>query len=40
MRISGGVGSSEGDTPIYVANVNPQGPTGKARVRVSTDKSS
>ncbi|XP_071534328.1 uncharacterized protein [Panulirus ornatus] len=31
MRIGGGVGSNEGDTPIYIANINPQGPVGKSK---------
>ena len=31
MRIGGGVGSNEGDTPIYIANINPQGPVGKSQ---------
>ncbi|XP_064121542.1 ligand of Numb protein X 2-like [Macrobrachium nipponense] len=31
MRIGGGVGSNEGDTPIYVANINPQGPVGRCK---------
>lgn len=30
MRIGGGVSSNEGDTPIYIANINPQGPVGKS----------
>ncbi|XP_042233170.1 ligand of Numb protein X 2-like [Homarus americanus] len=31
MRIGGGVTSNEGDTPIYIANINPQGPVGRCR---------
>nr|XP_053638873.1 ligand of Numb protein X 2-like [Cherax quadricarinatus] len=31
MRIGGGVNSNEGDTPIYIANINPQGPVGRCR---------
>ncbi|MPC16229.1 E3 ubiquitin-protein ligase LNX [Portunus trituberculatus] len=31
MRIGGGLGSNEGDTPIYIANINPQGPVGRRR---------
>lgn len=31
MRIGGGIGSNEGDTPIYIANINPQGPVGKSK---------
>lgn len=31
MRIGGGVSSNEGDTPIYIANINPQGPVGKSK---------
>ncbi|XP_047498875.1 ligand of Numb protein X 2-like isoform X1 [Penaeus chinensis] len=31
MRIGGGVSSNEGDTPIYIANINPQGPVGRCR---------
>ncbi|KAK3853339.1 hypothetical protein Pcinc_040121, partial [Petrolisthes cinctipes] len=31
MRIGGGVNSNEGDTPIYIANINPQGPIGRCR---------
>lgn len=31
MRIGGGLGSNEGDTPIYIANINPQGPVGKSK---------
>ncbi|XP_076055086.1 ligand of Numb protein X 2-like [Oratosquilla oratoria] len=31
MRIGGGVASNEGDTPIYIANINPQGPVGRAK---------
>ncbi|KAK7085129.1 PDZ domain binding [Halocaridina rubra] len=31
MRIGGGIGSNEGDTPIYIANINLQGPVGKCR---------
>lgn len=30
MRIGGGVASNEGDTPIYIANINPHGPVGKS----------
>ena len=30
MRIGGGVSSNEGDTPIYIANINPNGPVGKS----------
>ncbi|KAF2368123.1 PDZ domain [Trinorchestia longiramus] len=29
MRIGGGVASNEGDTPIYIANINTHGPVGK-----------
>ncbi|CAL4083578.1 unnamed protein product, partial [Meganyctiphanes norvegica] len=32
MRIGGGVNSNEGDTPIYVANINPHGPVGKIKI--------
>ena len=36
MRIGGGVSSNEGDTPIYIAYINPQGPVGKSKqVKVS-----
>lgn len=36
MRIGGGVNSNEGDTPIYIANINPQGPIGRCRnIKVS-----
>lgn len=36
MRIGGGVSSNEGDTPIYIANINPQGPVGRCRtIKVS-----
>ena len=31
MRIGGGVNSNEGDIPIYIANINPQGPVGKSK---------
>jgi len=31
MRIGGGVSSNEGDTPIYIANINPDGPVGKSK---------
>ncbi|KAK3871161.1 hypothetical protein Pcinc_023675, partial [Petrolisthes cinctipes] len=31
MRVGGGLGSNEGDTPIYIANINPQGPVGKSK---------
>ena len=31
MRIGGGVNSNEGDTPIYIANIHPQGPVGKSK---------
>lgn len=38
MRIGGGLGSNEGDTPIYIANINPQGPVGRRRtVKVSPE---
>ena len=39
MRIGGGIGSNEGDTPIYVANIHPHGCIGKSKqlkVRVMT----
>eukprot|EP00095_Tigriopus_kingsejongensis_P008584 maker-scaffold446_size168061-snap-gene-0.26 protein:Tk08584 transcript:maker-scaffold446_size168061-snap-gene-0.26-mRNA-1 annotation:"hypothetical protein LOTGIDRAFT_103997" len=32
MRIGGGVGSNEGDTPIYVANIHPHGCIGKSKL--------
>ena len=36
MRIGGGVSSNEGDIPIYIANIHPQGPVGKSKqVKVS-----
>ena len=31
MRIGGGIGSNEGDTPIYVANIHPHGCIGKSK---------
>ncbi|KAK7085131.1 PDZ domain binding [Halocaridina rubra] len=31
MRIGGGLGCNEGDTPLYIANINPQGPVGKSK---------
>jgi hypothetical protein len=31
IRIGGGIGSNEGDTPIYVANIHPQGCIGKSK---------
>ncbi len=31
MRIGGGIGSSEGDTPIYIANIHPHGCIGKSK---------
>ncbi|MCL4139655.1 UNVERIFIED_CONTAM: hypothetical protein GTU68_066846 [Idotea baltica] len=31
MRIGGGVNSNEGDIPIYIANIHPQGPVGKSK---------
>ncbi|KAG8223820.1 hypothetical protein J437_LFUL003707 [Ladona fulva] len=31
MRIGGGVGSSEGDIPIYIANIHPQGCVGRTQ---------
>lgn len=31
MRIGGGIGSNEGDTPIYVANIHPSGCVGKLK---------
>ena len=31
MRIGGGIGSNEGDTPIYIANIHPHGCIGKAK---------
>ena len=39
MRIGGGIGSNEGDTPIYIANIHPHGCIGKSKqlkVRTST----
>jgi hypothetical protein len=36
MRIGGGIGSNEGDTPIYIANIHPHGCIGKSKqLRVS-----
>ncbi|XP_059091780.1 ligand of Numb protein X 2-like isoform X2 [Tigriopus californicus] len=32
MRIGGGIGSNEGDTPIYVANIHPHGCIGKSKL--------
>lgn len=32
MRIGGGIGSNEGDTPIYIANIHPQGCIGKSKL--------
>ena len=31
MRIGGGIGSNEGDTPIYIANIHPHGCIGKSK---------
>ena len=31
MRIGGGIGPNEGDTPIYVANIHPHGCIGKSK---------
>ncbi|KAJ9576649.1 hypothetical protein L9F63_025453, partial [Diploptera punctata] len=31
MRIGGGLGSNEGDIPIYIANIHPQGCVGKTQ---------
>ncbi|RXG55468.1 E3 ubiquitin-protein ligase LNX [Armadillidium vulgare] len=31
MRIGGGVNSNEGNIPIYIANIHPQGPVGKSK---------
>ncbi len=37
MRIGGGIGSNEGDTPIYVANIHPHGCIGKSKqMKVNT----
>ena len=37
MRIGGGIGSNEGDTPIYIANIHPHGCIGKSKqMKVST----
>lgn len=41
MRIGGGIGSNEGDTPIYIANIHPNGCVGKSRhmkVGIATTK--
>ena len=41
MRIGGGIGSNEGDTPIYVANIHPHGCIGKSKqLKVSLMSSS
>lgn len=38
MRIGGGIGSNEGDTPIYIANIHPHGCIGKSKqMKVSRD---
>ena len=38
MRIGGGIGSNEGDTPIYIANIHPHGCIGKSKqLKVSTE---
>jgi hypothetical protein len=31
MRIGGGLGSNEGDIPIYIANIHPQGCVGQTQ---------
>ena len=31
MRIGGGIGSNEGVTPIYIANIHPHGCMGKSK---------
>jgi len=31
MRIGGGLGSNEGDIPIYIANIHPQGCIGRTQ---------
>ena len=31
MRIGGGLGSNEGDIPIYIANIHPQGCVGRTQ---------
>ena len=31
IRICGGVSSDEGDIPIYIANMDPEGPVGKSK---------
>ena len=36
LRIGGGIHCNEGDTPIYIANINHQGPVGKSKqIKVS-----
>ena len=38
MRIGGGIGSNEGDTPIYIANIHPHGCIGKSKqLKVRTE---
>ena len=39
MRIGGGIGSNEGDTPIYVANIHPHGCIGKSKQLKVSQKS-
>ena len=39
MRIGGGIGSNEGDTPIYIANIHPHGCIGKSKQLKVTENS-
>ena len=39
MRIGGGIGSNEGDTPIYIANIHPHGCIGKSKQMKVRDSS-